>query len=231
MKNVKKISIFGFAIVSAFLMLSVVSVAQPLEANSNMEVIDRTNSEIANSKNTLNKIKEDKIISYCINKLSNKASVNDIMNKIASTDSESERIQYYNELGDILSSSKEFKVISQRMNTMFGSDLSQMIILESNDNEPLGIIGAIIIIIFILIELLCAIFFGTIEFGHDVLIAIFNIIQKIFGGIINGVIITLALLGMILKEIFGIGVSSTASSRNGVASTQQYTPQVSVKLV
>ena len=41
MKNIKKISIFGFAIVSAFLMLSMISIAQPINASVQMELIDK----------------------------------------------------------------------------------------------------------------------------------------------------------------------------------------------
>jgi len=208
MKKMKKVSIFGFAIVSAFLMFSMVSVAQPIVANENMNMIKQTDVE-----KTFDKISQDKILNYYTTKLYNKVSVKSLINKIMSSDSDSEKQGSINNLGNVLKSSPEYKIINLRVNLMYSSDLAQIADSNYYVDEPTWFPGFwLFVILSLLYDALATATGWLLLVGIP--LAIIFVCALIAGVILGPIALVIAFILWILSLISGNGNSISMELEN-----------------
>jgi hypothetical protein len=216
---VKKVSIFGFAIVSAFLILSMITVAQPMQADSTMKIIDSNVAESSQVNTIVNKVKSNSALKYKINKLASKSSVKQIVNKLTLTSSESDRLKYLTQLGNTLESTQEYKAILNQVDSMFGSDLSAQ--ANSNNDQPAWFPGFLLVLLFFFIVDTIIVIAGW----------ILVIIGEIIGAIITGFWVVLAIIWTILDAIFGGGGNSLTTSIQNTATSTSVQQQAAIRAI
>ena len=208
MKKMKKILIFGFTMVSAFLMLSMISVARPVIENENMKIIKQTSVE-----KTFNKISQDKILSYYVTKLYNKASVKNLINKIMSSDSDNERQILITNLGNTLKSSSEYRSVNLRISSMYSSDLEQIAESYYTSEEPTWFPGLWLFVILALLYDALATATGWLLLV-GIPLAIIFVCALIAGVILGPIVLVIAFILWILSLISGNGNSISMELEN-----------------